>query len=79
MGRCSGCRWVYGRVTFVASFLQRIYTITGEDAFACSLQQKCIKEEEEGDTHWDKLQPCTRPAVAISPARHDEILRVVER
>ena len=77
MGRCSGCRWVYGRVTFVASFLQKIYTITGEDALACSLQH--IKEEEEGAPHWDQLQPCTRPAVAISPARHDDVLRVVER
>lgn len=75
MGRCSGCRWVYGRVTFVASFLQKIYTITGEDALACSPKKKCIRKEEESTTHWNPLWL----AAEISSSRHEEDAHVVER
>jgi len=81
MGRFAGCHWVYGGVTFITSLLPKNlhYLITGEDALACPPQQKCSREEQKGDSHWDQLQPRTRPAVEISPARHEEDVRVVER
>jgi len=55
------------------------YPVTGEDNLACPPQQECIREEEKGVPHWDQLQPCTRPAVEISPAWHDEDVHVIER
>ena len=75
MGRCLSCGWVHGHIYYF--FLQTIYTITGEDALACSLQQKC-REEEEGSPHWDKLPPRTTLVVDISASRYEEHVRVAE-
>ena len=60
-------------------FKELHYLIIGEDALACSPQKKCNREEEEGAPDWDQLQPCTRPAIDISPAQHDEDVCVVKR